>query len=62
VAADRDELEEAGVSLAEAWDVGQWIYSQSILGKGSEPRLPALPSSLLAWDALDHPSAEQSPE
>lgn len=62
VAASPDELDEAGVTLAESWDVGQWIYARSILGKGSAPRLPALPSSLLAWDALERPSAEPSPE
>ena len=62
VAASPEELDEAGVSLAETWDVGQWIYSRSILGKDCAPRLPALPSSLLAWDALERPSAEPSPE
>lgn len=60
VAASLDELEDAGVSMAEAWDVGQQIYARSVLGKDSAPRLPALPSSLLAWDALEHPSAESS--
>jgi len=55
-----DELEAAGISLAEAWDIGQWIYAVSSLPFGSSPRLPLLPSSLLAWDALERPSAAPS--
>lgn len=62
VAASFEELEEAEITLAETWDVGQWIYARSVLGKGSAPSLPVLPSSLLAWDALERPSAEQSQE
>lgn len=62
VAASPEELDEAGVTLAEAWDVGQWIYGRSILGKASAPLLHPLPSSLHAWDALERPSAEPSPE
>lgn len=60
VAATPAELDEAGITMAEAWDVGQWIYGRSILGKGCAPRLHPLPSSLLAWDALERPSAESS--
>ena len=59
VAMSEDELED-NFSLAEARDVGQWIYAHSVLGKGSAPRLRPLPSSLAAFDAHGPRSAVQS--
>lgn len=56
----QDELDEAGISIAESEDVGQRIYWASRLGKGSAASLPPQPSSLAAWDALARPSAERS--
>ena len=55
-----DELDTLDISPACMADIGSVIYSKSIVPKASSPRFPAVPSSLHAWDGLDHLSAGAS--
>ena len=65
VAMTADELEallEYGIAIALTVDVGQVVYVRSLLAPKAVPAFPQLPSSLLAWDALERPSAEPTHE
>jgi len=61
-AISEDELDALDISPACMIDIGSVIYSKSIAPKASSPRYPAVPSSLHAWDGLDHLSAAASRE